>query len=431
MNTDRSSSTHTRRIQSRFIATYNNNIIAANKSGILTLKNPTNNPDASIKTYINVGNLDVSPVTEVIEPGPPGPPPTPPTAFIPTTWIDSTGDLFVSTGGRDVSYGQGKWIAVGLDVAATIKMSSDHAATWTNISDQMPSDGNGHGVLGVATDGYGKWVAVGDEAVALNYVNTILYSSDNGLTWASNNAYDSGFNNSNGSTDRGYDVTYNNGLWIAVGHYTTTTQYERVIKIATTFDLVNGPNWSNSPIGIGPSPVFGSSNPGLCVAYGNGVWCVGGQDLNTIPVGSIAYSNNGLTWTMGTNTFKGMCSGIATDGNGNWVAVGFKKSGAGGDAKSIKYSSDGINWIDTPSSDANLFTYGKSVAYGLSPSGVGIWVAVGSGNSQTIIYSIDNGLSWSSAGSNRFSTTGHGIHFADDRWVAVGDDAASIKYSVA
>lgn len=432
MNTDRSSATHTRRIQARFNATYNNNIIAANKNGIPTLKHAASNPDGSLMPYIKQGNLDVSPVPLTTDAGPPPPPPAPPTAFIPTVWIDADGDLFTSTasyGGRDVAYGQGTWIAVGIDTANTIKISSDHALTWTNKSNQMPSDGTGKGVYSLATDGYGKWVAVGDESNLLTYINTILYSSDNGVTWASNNAYDSGFNASNGNTRKGLGVTYNNGLWIAVGNYTTSELNERVVKIATTFDPVNGPNWTNSPVGTGVSPIFGSADIGLCVAYGSGRWCVGGEDNSSPPNGSIVYSSNGLTWTTATNTFEGSCNGIATDGNGNWVAVGSKLNG---DTKPIKYSSDnGVTWINTPASDVSLFTSGQSVTHGVRPDGVSVWVAVGNGNSQTIIYSIDNGLSWASAGSNRFAGTGYGVYFADDRWVAVGDGAASIKYSVA
>jgi hypothetical protein len=45
--------------------------------------------------------------------------------------------------------------------------------------------------------------------------------------------------------------------------------------------------------------------------------------------------------------------------------------------------------------------------------------------------STDNGLTWTSAGSNRFTFNGNGIYYAGDRWVAVGDGgAASIRYSI-
>ncbi|NBR61403.1 MAG: exo-alpha-sialidase [Actinobacteria bacterium] len=293
----------------------------------------------------------------------------------------------------------------------------------------MPYTVSSTGVFGVATDGNGNWVAVGNKNTQAN-AKTILYSSDNGVTWNSNSSYDSGFNLNNGFTDRGWGVAYGNGIWMAVGHYNTTPiGYERNVKVATSFDPITGPNWSNSPPGTGRNDVFGLSNPAICVAYGNGTWCIGGQDLNATPKGSIFYStNNGTSWTKATNSFKGQCMGIATDGNNNWVAVGSPKSGS--DLRPIKYSTDnGITWIDTTTPSASLFSMGNSVSYVQTSSG-NVWVAAGSGNSRTILISTDNGITWSSGGSNTFTFNAYGVAYGDDKWVAVGDGgAASIRYS--
>jgi hypothetical protein len=429
MNTDFSSSAYARRLQSRAIASYNNYLMTTNNNGAPLLKCATANSDASLKNYINEGNLHCCSIVSLsLSSSAPSLPTQPGDGFIPTTWIDATGVNF-SIGGESVSYGQGVWVSVGRDSTATIKTSIDNAVTWTNTDNQMTSGNNGEGVFGVATDGNGNWVVVGNKNTAAGAI-TILYSSDNGVTWNYNSSYDSGFNSVNGTTDRGWDVTYNNGIWMAVGHYSVGIGHERVIKIATIFDPVNGPNWANSPSGVALNAVFGVSNPAMCVAYGNGVWCVGGQDYNSPPKSSIVYStNNGNTWTKATNSFRGMCQGIATDGNGNWVAVGYK---SGADAKPIKISSDnGITWVDTSAPNTNLFSSGHSVTFRQGSSG-GIWVAVGSGNSQTIIYSTDNGVSWSAAGSNRFTSGGNDIYFADNRWVAVGNGgSSSIKYSIA
>lgn len=449
MNTDRSSSFYTRRLASRTIAAYNASEISRNNlTNQRILRTPVTNFDNSVITYTREGGILPESTTSVVSsssssvsatvsaPAPtptPAPAPAPtPTGFIPTTWVNADGVDF-SSSGRSVAYGNGTWISVGLDSTNTIKASTDNALTWVDVDNQLPiTNGGGSGIYSVATDGNGNWVAVGNQNTLANAV-TILYSSDNGVTWLSNPDRNSGFNIASPSafSDRGWGVTYANGLWMAVGHYTVGIGYERMIKLATSFDPVNGPNWVNSPPGVTNIPVFGVSNPGMCVAYGNGVWCVGGQDLNSTPKGSIFYStDNGISWTKATNSFKGQCQGITTDGNGNWVAVGFKKSG-GQDAKPIKYSSDnGMTWSDTTTVDGSLFTTGNSVAYAQTTSG-GVWVAVGSGNSQTILYSTDNGVTWSSAGSNRFSSAGNDIYFAGDRWVAVGDGGAgSIKYSV-
>lgn len=356
---------------------------------------------------------------------PPSPPPSSP-AFIPTTWVDATGADF-SSAGRGVAYGNGVWIAAGLDSTATIKSSSDDGLTWADADNTMTiASGGGSGVYGIATDGNGNWVAVGNKNTAAG-APTIIFSSDDGATWSVST---NGFNLFNGFTDRGWAVAYGGGVWMAVGHYSTSIGYERWIKVATTFDPVTGPAWVDKPAGTGAAAVgFGPSNPAMCVAYGNGRWCVGGQDLNNPAKGSIIYSDdNGTTWTKATGTFKGMCQGIATDGSGNWVAVGYKGTG---DAKTIKYSSDnGVTWTDTASLAGNIFTTGQSVTYQPLSSG-GIWVATGSGNSQTIIYSTDNGYSWNAAGSNRFTSGGNDVYFNVDRWVAVGNGgSSSIKYSL-
>jgi hypothetical protein len=355
----------------------------------------------------------------------PVPPPVTQPAFIPTSWIDATGVDF-SSAGRGIAYGNGKWIAVGLDNTATVKSSSDNGVTWTNTNNLRPDIGNGTGLYGIATDGNGKWVAVGNENTAPGGI-TIIFSSDDGVTWA---ASANGFNSFNGTTDRGWAVGYGNGKWMAVGHYSVGVGYERLVKVATTFDPVTGPVWVDKPSGTAQTPVrFGGSNPALCVAYGNGRWCIGGQDMNSTPQSSIMYSDNdGDTWTKATNSFKGMCYGIATDSNNNWVAVGYLYTG---DTKSIKYSSDnGATWTDTASLSGNIFTTGYSVTY--QPLSTGsIWVATGSGNSQTILYSGIIGYSWSAAGSNRFLGVGYDVYFNVDRWIAVGNGGvSSIKYSL-
>lgn len=442
MNTDRSSSFYTRRLASRTIAAYNASEISRNNlTNQRILRTPITNFDSSVITYTREGGILPESTTSVVSssssasvsapapaPAPTSAPASTPTGFIPTTWVDADGVDF-SIVGRCVAYGKGKWIAAGVDSTATIKASTDNALTWVDVDNQLPiTNGGGSGVYGVATDGNGNWVAVGNQNTLANAV-TILYSSDNGETWLSNPDRNSGFNIASPSafSDRGWGVTYANGLWMAVGHYTVGIGYERNIKLATSFDPINGPNWVNSPPGVTNNPVFGVSNPGMCVAYGNGVWCVGGQDLNPTPKGSIFYStDNGISWTKATNSFKGQCQGIATDGNGNWVAVGQK---AAIDAKPIKYSSDnGMTWSDTTTADSILFTNGVCVAYAQTSSG-GVWVAGGLGGSY-MVYSTDNGLTWSPAGSNRL-TQGIGIHFAGDRWVAVGNRGeGSIKYSV-
>jgi hypothetical protein len=349
------------------------------------------------------------------------------TAGVPTTWIDADGVDF-DYRGNSIAFGNGKWIAVGFDSNATIK-SSTNGSVWSDTSNIVPisqgEESSGAGLFGIATDGNGKWVAVGNQGLAENG-KTIIFSSDNGVTWA---ASANGFNMSNGLSDRAWAVAYGNNVWMAVGHYTTSIGYERWVKVATTFNAVTGPNWVDKPAGDNEALVgFGLSNPAICVAYGDGRWCVGGQDMNEPAYGSIMYSNdNGTTWIKSTGSFDGSCNGIATDGNGNWVAVGISYQ----NNNTIKYSSNnGATWTDTTTSLANLFSYGNSVTYKPLQNG-GIWIATGSGNSNTILYSLNNGLTWNQAGTNRFEEEGSCVYFSSDRWVAVGNGgSSSIKYSL-
>ena len=352
-------------------------------------------------------------------------------AYIPMNWIDASGEDFNSSG-NSVAFGNGVWIACGVDVTSTIKSSSDNGVTWSNMNNLIPATNNG-GVFGITTDGNGKWVAVGNQNTEPGG-KTIIFSSDNGSTW---NSSANGFNTHNERSDRGWAVKYANNIWMAVGHSSIGDGYERWVKVATTFDPVNGPAWVDKPAGTGEAAVgFGLSNPAMCLAYGNGRWCVGGQNYNAEPYSSIIFSNdNGTTWTRATGTFKGQCQGIATDGNGKWVAVGMLRieptEPANTDAKPIKYSSDnGATWTDTTTLAANLFEIGTSVTYQPLQSG-GIWLATGSGNSKTILYSVDNGVTWNTAGSNRFAYEGSSVHYNGNRWVAVGNGgASSIKYSL-
>ncbi len=69
-------------------------------------------------------------------------------------------------------------------------------------------------------------MAVGNQNTAAGG-KTIIFSPDNGVTWASST---NGFNTHNGFSDRGWGVAYGNNVWMAVGHYSTSIGYERWIN---------------------------------------------------------------------------------------------------------------------------------------------------------------------------------------------------------
>ena len=128
------------------------------------------------------------------------------------------------------------------------------------------------------------------------------------------------------------------------------------------------------------------------VAYGNGKWVAVGSGTNTV-----AYSNDGISWTgIGLSMFSTVGNGVAY-GNGKFVAVG-----QGGNT--VAYSTDGVNWTAVSSP----LSVGKSVAYSTP---LGRWVAVGSGTNDTMIYSTD-GTSWTGAGKTALSSTGYSVAFS-------------------
>ena len=88
-----------------------------------------------------------------------------------------------------------------------------------------------------------------------------------------------------------------------------------------------------------------------------------------------------------------------------WVAVG-------NGTNSIAYSNDGITW--TGVTLKNIFS---TIGFGVAWNGI-MWVAVGQGT-HSIAYSYD-GITWTGLGTSIFSTRGTGVAWNGKMWVAVG-----------
>ena len=145
---------------------------------------------------------------------------------------------------------------------------------------------------------------------------------------------------------RANKVRYNgSNLWVAVGIGAVATQ-----SIQYSFD---GYNWLT--IASGGFIVGGND-----VAFGNGRWVAVGNNGGGP---SIQYSDNGVTWTNGANTFTTAGAAVAYNGSNLWVAAG---SNAGGSPTfGIKYSLDGISWINaTPFGGSNIPVSFQSIGFG-------------------------------------------------------------------
>lgn len=154
-----------------------------------------------------------------------------------------------------------------------------------------------------------------------------------------------------GFTDQLWSVAYGNGLWIIGG----------VAGIATSTD---GINWTKRP-----GPLTNPNGTVAALCYANGIWVASGSS------GWLSTSTNGTTWTVRPDILGGTgnpyCKAI-TYANGLFVAVGF-----GG---KISTSTNGTTWTARTSNqtqDLNGAAYfnglwvviSGSTAYSTSPDG--------------------------------------------------------------
>jgi hypothetical protein len=125
-------------------------------------------------------------------------------------------------------------------------------------------------------------------------------------------------------------IRYNGFLWVAVGQGGSGTAYS-----------LNGFTWFP---GSGVTLSLGYD-----ITFAQGKWVAVG--LN--PAGaSIIYSLNGIVWSAALNFFTspGYGRGVAYNGVNQWVAVGANQF----NQKQAKYSSDGITWINANIAGGNV-----------------------------------------------------------------------------
>lgn len=309
---------------------------------------------------------------------------------------------FINTGGEafgSFSYAIHKsgntWIAVGRPFGTSDKIlrSTNNGETWVSVSGTQI----GFSGISVYSDGNGTWVAVGTGTTFGSGGNTIVYSQDDGQTWAAVNTT-TGFTFANA----GNDVYYGGGTWVAVGRDITGNNNQILYSS-------DGETWQ-----AGQNNTF--SQEGQMVRYDGTTWvAVGIYDNTSINQNQILTSTNGQSWTVPNTvpiTFRtGM--GVYYDGNNNWVAVGDTTSGTG----AILYSSDsGTTW--SLAVGAAMADRVQDVYY----DGIGTWVAVGddNGGNNSTVYSTDNGQTWTAATSAVFSSRGYSVYHTGSIWVSAG-----------
>lgn len=262
-------------------------------------------------------------------------------------------------------------VTVGIDedgqpTSGVSRTSFDGGLTWSIAATPVETNGD---LRAVATNGTGTWVAVGSRGTT----GATVTSTDAGVSWPTSATLAVGtFLDS---------VAHGSGTWIAGG---ADYGADDAIVVRSTNA---GASWG-SPITVHTEGVV----RGLATD-GAGRWVAVTSPL-LLTTGGPSHvwvsADDGATWSGPTLTVAGDLHGVATDGS-TWVAVGQV------DARATVWRStnDGLNW----SSGTQLAGY-TSEAWGVATDGDGTWVAVGYGrpsgtnNRPASFTSDDDGLTW-------------------------------------
>jgi len=314
----------------------------------------------------------------------------------------SPGKPFGTNGGAlGVAYGkdgQGRpmWVVVGRNSVRqgkNILYSYNPSEGWSECAGTYFINDRGTNVAYYS----GLWVAVGNNnpqcPAPSNGTGNILWSRNPATGWTlSPGSY---FNHCqpgqmSGESRGGSDVLCVNGLWVAVG----------------TDGSGNGVLTSRNPT-VGwtiTTPQQATSGNIVSLAYGNGYWVIVSDPY-------VAYTTNPTaTWKISNITIPNFSYGYGIGyGNGVWVIT---------DSMSIIYSTDLITWKRAPTTTFN-------------PAGItfanGIWVTLGNNSEYN---STDPTKTWTKVPSGASLSPGLRIAYGLGTWVAVGySDNGTIIYS--
>ncbi len=341
------------------------------------------------------------------------------------TWT-SSGQSFFGLGG--IAFNGSQWIMVGQNIPNAVRYSSN-ALTWTNAT--IPA---GTGYYEKVAYGTGRWIAVGNatnkvitstdgitwttlpEAANINFGVNIVFSgglwlllaggignpnsvqfSTDGLTWSRSVSASLNFNN------QANDAAWNGNRWVMVGNGTSYVMYSD-----------DGIAWTASS--SAHSIISAAGGTPTSVATNGPTWVIS-YGKNTIPAAGIIYStDNGVTWTDATSVNSLIFRIFSVIWNGTYF-IGVGQTGAF--SYSVVRSTDGITWV------------GAGVVPNGSPNDVACRVPFPILNGQTLLTSVDRGLSWRTTDFGAIFTQGRAVAWNGYLWVAVGDaNTHAIAYSL-
>lgn len=263
---------------------------------------------------------------------------------------------------RDVSYGAGVFVAVGLGGAI---YSSPDAVTWTI---RTPPNTPDYSDVAYAN---GRFVVVG--TVTGSGTQPVAYSDD-GITWTLPATPFS-------ATRTG--IAYGNGVWVAVGN--------QEVSVSSN----NGATWTTT---TGITALLLTQG----VSFGNGLFCAVGFS------GSIATSSDGVTWT------GSLISGAATLRD---IAFGNQKFVAMDSGGRIFTSANALTWTQQRDADGDVW---RTITYG---NGFFVAFADTSGG-DNVMYSIDATAWIKPTGIPNYAW--YGSTYGDGKFVAVGSSGATM-----
>lgn len=275
-------------------------------------------------------------------------------------------------------------------------------------------------------------------------------TSNDGITWTSRTI--SYFPQTNG-------IVWTGNLWVAAGAFGAQD------TIATS---TNGIDW----VGRGKTLLAQGSSPTAIIAYASSVSLAATFLFITGNGGAgiIGYSSdNGTTWynisfSSGLNyanqiAWNGIRAVVVGSGSFNniswsdqfsvawntvpnsnvffqyanaviWTGRQWVAGGTGGNNR-IMYSLDAVNWVPSPTGNA-VFSTGQGLSYA-SVSGFGwngsMMIAVGYDITNTLAYSMDEGVTWTGLGKTIFTGSGSSVSWNGQMWVAMGYGTNSTAYS--
>ena len=214
-----------------------------------------------------------------------------------------------TTDWKDITYGNGKFVAVASGGSATIA-TSPNGVTWTSATSSVA---NLYGV----TYGNGMYVAVSNTATT----SANIVTSPDAVTWTARTSVPSA---------QWYKVTYGNGLFIAVantsGVNTIMTSPDGInwtSRTAPTTNGLSGITYGNGTfVGVGGSLVFTSGSPEIETVQNNNIYQGGITVYGTSNFLSpaVATSTYG-TLNIGSGGFAGLTNNFVGTATGTQVAI--------------------------------------------------------------------------------------------------------------